>query len=266
MIAEVSASLDKYDFHAAAEVLYRFVWNDFCDRYLEEVKGRLTQDENAPKAVLAHVFDGILRLLHPFAPFITEDIWGRLNSLVPHRGPGDSPGEPLLVRAAWPLPRADWVREDLEKDFGLLHEAISQTRNVRTHHNVPPRQRVRIMIGQTGDTTRVVTQNLDLFQTQTRSDVTFLDASAPAPADAAFFTTGGTSFHIPGVIDREAELARLTKGKEALVRGIASAEGRLGNPDFIRNAPPEVAAGQRERLAEMKAELAAVEKSLEALK
>ena len=267
-VRDATAALEEYRFNELGDTLYHFMWDDFCDWYLEIAKARINSGEAQPRAIVAHCLDVLLRLLHPIAPFITEEIWSHLNSAVPRRGPGMEAGEPLLVRAAWP--RADAAAIDLnaEMDFERLREAAQGVRNIKQEHNVPPRTRPTVRLSSTGGTARVIEVNEFVFESLTGSDVIFptiIDESQ-APKGAATFVAGGTSVYVEGVMDRATETARLSKQRDTLTKGVAAIEGKLGNANFVAKAPPAVVEKERGRLESLRAELAAVEKSLESLK
>ena len=264
-IRDVTMALEGYQFHDAAEVLYRYMWNDFCDWYLEIAKVRLAGGDLAPKAVLAYGLDVLLRLLHPIMPFITEQIWEMLNQAAPNRGPDDSPGEPLLMRAAWPTPRADWMSDVDEARFGVLMQIIGGIREVRSRYNVPTTRKVRVTVAAAGEDARLVQENAELIQSLALVEEVKIDASVRPGSTDGTVVAGAVTALIHEVIDPAAELARLAKRKETLAKGVAGAEAKLNNPKFLEKAKPELVAKERERLAGMREELSSVEKSLAAL-
>ena len=313
-VRDVTAALDAYRFHEAAGAMYRYMWNDFCDWYVEIAKSRINAGQAGPKAILAYALDVLLRLLHPVLPFVTERIWQELAQVAPARGParvaavstasggtafqavrseraqvgkpvppntGGTPvirAEPLLARAAWPVADESRIDPALERRFEALQQLISGVREVRSQHGVPPSQKVRLTAIAAGDDARLVADHQDLF-----ASLAGVEAVTVAPAGVA----GGrgpqtqyTAFGVPtdatvvsgairllvhDVIDVPAEKARLAKRRDTLLKGIKSAEGKLGNAGFLAKAPPDVVAREQQRLAEMKDELSSVEKSLAAL-
>jgi valyl-tRNA synthetase len=264
-VQKATAGLEAFHFNEYADSIYHFMWDDFCDWYLEIAKSRINTGDGAPKAVLAYVLDTLLRMLHPAIPFVTETLWQRLNDVLPARGPhGDA--EPLLVRAAWPRYNETQIDGPSEEQFDLLRDLIRQVRNVRAEHHVPPGRNVDISVEADGAQGRLIEANVDLLQSQTSlGSVTLTPTLDDLPRDAAAVTAGGVNLYVLGVIDREAELARLTKRAEALRKTITGCERKLANQDFITKAPPEVVRRERRRVEELAADLAAVGASIEAL-
>ncbi len=266
-IRDASAALENYRFNELADTLYHFMWDDFCDWYVEIAKSRTNAGETAPKAVLAHCMDSILRLLHPVAPFITEAIWQNLNAVAPRRGPGNAQAEPMLVRANWPKADLSLIDADAEGRFALTADLIRGIRNVRTQHNVPPSRKLDVIIEAAPQTAELLTANADLMKSQANlGSLTISSQPVAPPADAASVALAGITMYVPGIVDRSAETTRLTKQKEQLAKGIAAIEGKLGNEQFIAKAPPALVEKERQRLEGFKADLAAVDKSLESLK
>jgi valyl-tRNA synthetase len=245
-IRDASAAVEGYRYNELADTLYHFVWDDFCDWYVEIAKSRINAGEAGPKAILAHCLDVILRLLHPIMPFITEAIWQNLNSVVPCRGPGDQQAEPLLVTAQWPRADAGGINPGAEARFALLRELVRSIRNVRSQHNVPPSKKIEVAAEADADPARVLGENLELVKSLAQlSEFTVRPSgtSAAIPADAAAVAVGGVKLYVMGIVDRQAELARLTKQRETLLRGIKGIEGKLSNEGFLAKAPPRSACG-----------------------
>ena len=265
-VRDVTAAMKGFRFNELADTLYHFLWDDLCDWYLEIAKARIQAGEQAPKAVLAHALDVFLRLLHPVAPFITEAIWQRLNDVAPVRGPGDAPAEPLLVAAQWPQADGSAIRPAAEEAFELLQDLVRQVRNVRTEHNVPPRKAVDALVEATGPAATLIGENLDLLRSQAAlGELTVRHEPAPPPTGAAAVTAGGAKLYVLDIIDVDAEKLRLAKQAETLGKGIEGIQRKLANENFVTRAPAEVVQRERDRLADLQAELAVVEESRKAL-
>ena len=265
-VGEVTEALHGYRYNELADALYRFMWNDYCDWYVEIAKSRIASGEQAPKAILAHCLDVLLRLLHPVAPFITEAIWARLNEVAPTRGPGDTQAEPMLVRGTWPRADAAAIDPRATGDFAALQELIREIRNARSQHNVPPSQAVDALIEADGEPARLARENLALLASQAGlGEVTITDEPTEAPSGSAAVTAGGLKAFILGIIDVQAEKARLTKQKEQLLKGIRGIEGKLANSGFVEKAPADVVQRERDRLVQLQSDLAVVDRSLESL-
>jgi valyl-tRNA synthetase len=266
-IRDATAALEGFRFNELAETLYHFLWDEFCDWYLEIAKARINAGEATPKAILAHCLDVVLRLLHPIIPFITEAIWSHLNDVAPVRGPADQQAESLLARAAWPMADARAIDEKVEKDFELLAELVRQIRNARSQHDVPPGKKLAAVAEAAGAAAALVTANADMLTSQAAlTEVEVAPPPVAPPADAAVVAAGGVKLYVLGMIDRAAERDRLTKQAETLRRGVAGIEAKLANQDFLAKAPAAVVQRERERLAQLQGDLAAVEKSLAAMK
>jgi len=265
-VRDVTEHLAAYRFHEAAAALYRTMWNDFCDWYLEIAKIRIAAGEAAPKAVLAHGLDVLLRLLHPILPFITERIWEHLNAVAPVRGPADSPAEPLLVRAMWPMAQADWISDPVEERFGMLQDLVGGIREARSRHNVPPAKSVAVTLLAASDAARAIADHTDLIGGLANVESVRVDPSAQAGGTDATVLAGPLTALVHGVIDRDAELERLTQQAETLRKGIAGIEAKLANDKFVSRAPPDVVDRERRRLEGLRGELATVDASLQALR
>ncbi|HDZ20056.1 MAG TPA: valine--tRNA ligase [Phycisphaerae bacterium] len=264
VVGETTTSLENYRYNELADGLYHFMWDDFCDWYLEIAKSRINAGETTPKAVLALCLDHLLRLLHPICPFITEAIWAKLNETVPSRL-GDQPDEPLLVRAAWPASRDDWIDPDAIRQFPLLQDLVRQVRNVRKQHDVPPSRKVDALIEADGDEATLIGETIGLLQSQAGLGEVSMGKESGADEAAATVSAGGIKLHVLGVIDRDAELARLTRQCEQLTKGIDGIGRKLTNEKFVSNAPADVVQRERDRMEQLQAQLAVVQEAIASL-
>ncbi len=250
-----------------AETARRFVWNELADWYLEAVKGRLSaaeairhdgasadvSDRDIARAVLVHVFDRALRLLHPIVPFITEALWQRL----PQHVEGD-----YLVRAAWPDAARVEGGVEVAAEFELVREIVATLRQIRAEYAVPPGRTIEAAIaaGRTGgsrhagthnDARAVVAAEIPVIARLARATVRLVDA-APAGGDAAAhaLVSGGTEIIVPlaGLVDVEKECTRLRGELSALETQIVALEQRLGNEKFVSRAPANVVDAERAKL------------------
>ena len=262
-VRDTTAALEAYRFNDVASTIYRFMWDDFCDWYLEIAKGRINAGDSAPKAIIAYVLDGLLRLLHPIAPFVTETIWQHLNEVAPARGPQGAAAEKLLITAAWPTVNAEWIDAAVETQFALLQELIRGIRQVRTTHNVPPSRELSVLVRATGESAALVEANAALIRSQARlSDLAVHPDAARPDTKAATVVAAGVSAFVADVVDVPAERARLSKERQTVAKGIAGSEGKLNNEKFLAKAPPDVVAAEKQRLAEMQARLEHIDKAL----
>jgi valyl-tRNA synthetase len=247
--AEVHRALATYRFDLAVQAIYEFAWHDYCDWYLEFSKPLLARDDhsaNDTRATLLTVLETLMRLAHPFIPFLTEEIWQRI---APLAGAG---GETVMLAA---FPRSDAARIDAaaEADVAWLQQAIIAVRNIRGELGIAPGKKLELLLRNAGPMERrCVTEHELLLTTMAKLEsVAFLDgAQAPASATQVI---GQTELLVPlaGLIDFDAERARLEREDEKLGKEIEKLAGRLGNAGFVDKAPPEVVARERARLAEI---------------
>ena len=260
---DITAAIEAYRFNDAANAAYRFVWNVFCDWYLELAKPLLQGAEEAPKAetraTTAFVLDEIVKLLHPFMPFITEELWAITA--------GDGPARPsLLTLAAWP--RLEGCEDAAaEAEIGWVVELVSEIRSVRSEMNVPAAVLVPLVLVGAAPDVQVRARNwADTINRLARlSEVGF--ASEP-PRQAVQTIVRGTIAALPlqGVIDFAAEKVRLAKEVGKLTGEAAKIDGKLRNADFLARAPEEVVEENRERLADARARVAKLEAALARLR
>jgi len=248
----VTAALEACAFDDAANAHYRFVWNVFCDWYLELAKPVLNGDDAAAKAetraCAAWALDEILRLLHPVSPFITEELWAELAAF------GGPKRHGFLIEAAWPdLPEA-WLDAAAADEIDWLIELVTEVRSIRSEMNVPPGARAPLTVsGANAETHARLARHRDLIATLARvSDLR--EADSP-PQGAVPFVIGEATaaISIAEFIDLAAERARLSKEIAGLDKDIEVNGKKLGNPDFIARAREEVVEETREKLAEAQA-------------
>ena len=249
----VGAALDAADFADAAQTLYRFVWNVFCDWYLELAKPILNGEEGRAKAetraTAAWVLDQVLRLLHPISPFITEELWDRTAEFGPAR-------DGLLIQAAWPALPATWIDWAAMAEIDWLITLVSEVRSLRAEMNLPAAARPPLtLVGAEPLTLERLKRNRDRLCTLARLE-TVREAAAPPPGAVLFVAGEATAaLSVAGYIDLAAETARLTKAAATAEQDAARTEKKLANPDFTARAPPDVVEETRAKLAEAQAAL-----------
>lgn len=273
MVHEVNEYLERYQFDGATRSLRDFIWNEFCDWYLEMIKPRLRDEEQKPQVqrVLVGVLDTLLRMLAPFTPFIAEELWDRLKELAPTRGLFD-PNETAdsVTLAQWPdtdnIPRS-WQDSALEMRFGRLQETVVAIRNVRAVYNIPPSTPMKLYMKCNDQVASDLTDVSAQFENLSRIILEAAGADIERPPASASFTMDDADGYIPleGLIDKDAELARQQKEKEKLGKLIKSTEGKLGNENFVSKAPEEVVAQVRDTLAGFKKQLESVEEIISQL-
>ncbi len=260
LIADVTENLDKYELGVAVQKIYDFIWDSYCDWYIELTKARLYGEDEAQKRsaqqVLLYVLDQILRLMHPFMPFITEEIW----QAIPHEG------EALIV-AAWPKYREDLCFQAEEDGMESIMQAIRAVRNRRAEMNVPPARRTTLYI---------VTEKQDLFSAGipfiTRlayaERVVVLGEEPEGHGSMVCCVTHDAKLFLPmeELVDVDKELARIAKEKEKVQKGLAGVQAKLRNPGFAAKAPEQVVRAEQEKAEKYAALLRQLEESEARLK
>ena len=255
LVADVTRNIDQYELGLAASKLNDFIWENFCDWYIEIAKTRLqTGDENVQK-VLCYVLSGAMQLLHPFMPFITETIWQAL----PHEGPS-------VMVSSWPEYDEKLNFSVEEAQMESLMDAVRAIRNRRAEMNVPPSKKAKVLI---------LTEKKDTFSAGAgffpklayASEIELIDAVPADAAKMASVVTGDAQIYMPmgDLIDFEAERARLGKEKSKVEADIDFVMKKLNNPKFVDKAPEKVVAAERVKADKLREHLAKLEESIAAL-
>lgn len=260
LISEVTENLEKYELGVAVQKVYDFLWDTYCDWYIELTKVRLYSEDAAQKdtalKVLVYVLDQTLRLLHPFMPFITEEIWQSL----PHDG------EALIV-AQWPKFREDLVFATEESHMESVMNAIRAIRNRRAEMNVPPSKKAALYV--LAANPQIYAEGEGFIQRLAYADsVTILDAE-PANLDGMVcITTGDAKLYIPmgQLVDVAKELERIGKELAKARQNLAMLEGKLSNEKFISRAPEAVVNAEKEKAAKARSLITQLEQSEASLK
>ncbi len=261
-VAETEAAIQAYKYNEAAGAAYRFVWNIFCDWFLEFAKPIFTGTDEAAKAEVraatAWTLDQILKLLHPFMPFITEELWTVTGEAGPAR-------EGVLALSAWPVLEG-LADEAAEAEIGWLVDAITAIRSVRAEMNVAPGTQVPLVLLSPSDKTRSVTDAYgDLLNRLAR--LSGITVAAEAPAGSVQIVVRGETLALPmaGLIDVAAERTRLTKALKEAESDIARCDAKLNNANFMARAAEDVVAEQHEKRAEAAERRRSVEAALQRL-
>ena len=255
LVREVTDNLEKFELGLAVQKLYDFIWDILCDWYIELCKSRLQaggETSEAAQRVLVYVMTGTLKLLHPFMPFITEEIWQAL----PHDG------ESIMV-APWPQADAALDFSADESDFEMIMQVIRAIRARRAEMNVPPSKKTRLFIMTAHKA--VFEQGRPFFARLAFASDVELGDSYDADGSVQVVTDAARVF-IPmdELVDREKELARLGREKAACEKDIAALSSKLDNPGFVAKAPAQVVDGERAKLAKARERLAKIEESIAA--
>jgi valyl-tRNA synthetase len=262
-VEKVTEALENFDLGEAGRLLYEFIWNEFCDWYIELTKPRLYNKEevlarHTAQSILFEVLEGTLRLLHPYMPFLTEEIWQNLPVQ------GDS-----IMMQSWP---EKTVYQDAvaEGNMTLLMEAIKAIRNIRAELKVAPGQKIEILILAPDALQRSVleTEKADILKLAGGASVELFAAMAEKPTQAASAVLEGVEIYLPlkGLIDLDKEVARLEKEISQATLDQQILNVKLSNPGFTGKAPVQVVAKERERLELIIARSAALEERLRELK
>jgi valyl-tRNA synthetase len=250
-VSEVTTALEAYRFNEAAGAAYHFVWDVFCDWYVEFIKPVLNGNDEATKAetrdTAAWTLDRILQLLHPFMPFITEELWTRMaEHAVPRRS--------MLMLSPWPDLSTLPQHEEARSEMNWLIDLISGVRSVRAEMNVPPSARLTLLLkGASVETSLRLATHRDVALSLAR--LSSARVTADIPQGSAQFVIGEAAAALPlgDVIDFAKERARLEKELKKSEDEIARFDAKLGNPGFVAKAPEEVIEEQKEKRAEAEA-------------
>ena len=242
---DVTENLDKYELGIAVQKVYDFIWEEFCDWYIEMVKPRLYNDEDTTKAAalwtLKTVLANALKMLHPYMPFITEEIFCTL-----------CPEEESIMISSWPEFKTEWDFKADEEAVEIIKEAVRSIRNVRTGMNVPPSKKAKVFVVSEDEAVRNVFENGKVFFASLgyANEVLVQADKEGIDEDAVSAVTGKAVIYMPfaELVDIEKEIERLKKEEEKLTKELARVNGMLSNERFISKAPEAKIAEEREKL------------------
>jgi valyl-tRNA synthetase len=269
-VKDVTRNLKTYRFNEAANAIYQFAWAEYCDWYLEMAKPRwalaeqgasLTADQAADlrtvRWVSWKVLDGILRLLHPFMPFVSEEIWQAL----PHEGE-------TLALAAWPRARRAWFDAEAERQVGFLQELVVAVRNLRAENKVGPGRLVPVVMRGEAAQLDLVERLADQIKPLAKIDPLTLARDGTRPRVAASAVVQGAEVFLPleGLIDLDAERQRLAKEAGKLHADLETSRRKLRNQDFLAKARPEVVERERQRMVQLEETLEKLHRAEESLR
>ena len=247
-IAEVRTAIRRYRFSDAASSVYQFLWHEFCDWYLEIAKLSLYRAESPARrartqATLVRVLEATLRLLHPFMPFITEELWQRL----PHTG------ESIMI-APYPRVARKQRNADAERQMTAVMDLVTAVRNIRGEMRIAPGVTLGATLRPSREGGELFTANGALIDTLARARFT-VDPRATRPRNSAMAVIDGSELYVDlaGVVDLAAERQRLEKEIKRAAESVEFLKGKLARPEFAERAPAEIVARERERLIEQEA-------------
>ncbi|HIT71538.1 MAG TPA: valine--tRNA ligase [Candidatus Scatovivens faecipullorum] len=261
LVADVSKNLDNYDLGIALDKIYSFIWNEFCDWYIEMVKPRIySEDENEKIAVsdiLNHVFGSSLKLLHPFMPFITSEIYSKLICF----------GTEDLIVAKWPDIREKFVFDKEEEIVEKLKRLIVEIRNIRTQMNVHPSKKSKLLIVKNGLEKDILSAKEFLIKLGFASEIEIIEDETCVPQNAVSIVVDDIKAYLPfeELVDLEEERKRLEGEKTRLEAEVLRGEKMLSNPGFVNKAPEKKVNEEKEKLANYKKMLENVNERLKTL-
>ncbi|MCD5323745.1 MULTISPECIES: valine--tRNA ligase [Pontibacillus] len=242
-VEQVTRNVDKYEFGEAGRHLYNFIWDDFCDWYIEMAKLPLYGEDEAKKkttrSILAYVLDNTMRMLHPFMPFITEEIWQAL----------PTKGESITV-ASWPEKREDLHHEEASEQMKQLVAIIRSVRNIRAEVDTPMSKQIQLMIkANTEEIANQLEENRHYLDRFCNPSELIIDANLTAPDKAMSAVITGAELYLPleGLIDIEEEIARLKKEREKWDSEVQLVQKKLSNDKFVNKAPEHIVQAERDK-------------------
>ncbi len=265
-VEQTKANIESYSLGEAAKGLYEFIWNDFCDWYIELVKTRLWQDDTSKsrqvaQRTLGYVLEGILKLLHPFMPHITEEIWQTLTQ---------ADGQQTLALQTYPQVAKDLIDAELEQSFNLLFDTISIIRNLRAESVIKPGDKIKVILQtESQKETDILTSTKSYIEDIAKVNELIITLTLTEdPGQVIAGVTGTVQVLIPltGLVDVAALEAKLQKKLDRVEKDIKALTGRLNNPGFVNKAPEEVIKGAKADLAEAQKQAEILQERLDRLK
>jgi valyl-tRNA synthetase len=242
--AELQASLEQYKFYEAADLIYHFIWHEFCDWYIELAKAGLREGNRTTEAVLADALDRILKLLHPFMPFITEEIWSHLPAA----------GRSIAV-ASYPVPEPGWSDAAAERDMALVQAVVVETRTVRAENRIDPREKLRLVV-KTAGRDEIAALESQAASIRALASLSTIEFAAALPEGESVLKGVAGPFELGLVLEKPADLGqereRLQKEMGKVDAEAARIARKLENADFVAKAPAAVVAENRTRLEELR--------------
>ncbi len=246
--ASVDAALADYDLAAVSRALYHFVWDEYCDWYLELAKLR---DDRGARRVLAVVLDEALRMLHPITPFVTEELWQALHGRPGDKASDDGQSARALIVEPWPAPAPGRRDADAEAQFEAVREAVTELRRFRADHGLSPARRLSVVAVLGAERAAVLEGGLDGIRRLAGVDSwRFDDAGSSGPAGKVAVTGGELHVPLEGLIDLDGERERISRELEKAEAELRRARTKLANDSFVSKAPEPVVRAEREKADE----------------
>ncbi|HEY6438167.1 MAG TPA: class I tRNA ligase family protein, partial [Ignavibacteriaceae bacterium] len=257
-LAEFNNTMDSFDINNATKIIYSFVWNDFCDWYVEMIKNRLYgDDEEIKSAVLTRalsIFENMLKMVHPFMPFVTEEIWQLTNE----RRDGES-----ISTSEFPRVETELINPQADKDMEVVKNIVTAIRNIRGEMNIPPSKKINVLL----KTNEVSVRQIDYIKKLAKVEDLKAGENIVKPKASASSLVKSSEIYIPleGLIDLDVERQRLQKEITRLEGSLAGIEKKLSNEKFISGAPADVVEKERTKQRDWQENLRKLKEILENL-
>ncbi|HIN80544.1 MAG TPA: valine--tRNA ligase [Planctomycetes bacterium] len=269
-ISEIDGHLGNYNPSAAIGCARELFWSELCDWYLEVIKPRLhgndPEDAATARQVLAVAIDHVLRLLHPFVPFITEELWAKLAQLAPVRGIDcELPVEEMVCLSRWPEARQQWRDEGLEQAFATVQDVVRGVREIRARYQLSPRDPLELRVRAKGTVVDALESMEDLVLHIGGLSSIDVGPAVERTPDSAAVVVEDFEIFVPGVVDLQQEKARLETQAQKIEKLIEGSQRKLENENFVTRAKPEVVEKERQQVSDLEGQLAMLQQNISAL-
>ena len=260
-IKNYNKQMDRFHFNEAAKVLYDYIWNDFCDWYIEIAKTRFYSEDKNSKLITYDVcitsIRKILPLLHPYTPFITEELWSFFKS----ERAND------LIISPWPTEDKGVINKEIDNKMMMLQDIISSVRAIRSRMNIPPSKKIELNIKSDEEQTEFIDKNSELIIALARLDSYSAGSSVQKPSKSAAAVIHGMELYIPlgGLVDLDKERLQLNKRKTKIELLLSDIKKKLSNENFVSRAPEDIVKREQDKMIELKDELEKIDSNLNML-
>ena len=260
-IKNYNKQIDRFHFNEAAKVLYDYIWNDFCDWYIEIAKTRFYSENQTSKLITYDIcitsIRKILPLLHPYTPFITEELWSFFKS---------ERADDLII-SPWTTEDKDLINKEIDSKMMMLQDIISAVRAIRSRMNIPPSKKIELNIKSDESQTEFIDQNNELIIALARLDSYSAGSSVQKPSKSAAAVIHGMELYIPlgGLVDLDKERAQLNKRKTKIELLLSDIKKKLSNENFVSRAPKDIVKREQDKMIDLKDELEKIDSNLNML-
>ena len=260
-IKNYNKQIDRFHFNEAAKVLYDYIWNDFCDWYIEIAKTRFYSEDKNSKLITYDIciasIRKILPLLHPYTPFITEELWSFFKS---------ERADDLII-SPWTTEDKDLINKEIDSKMMMLQDIISAVRAIRSRMNIPPSKKIELNIKSNENQTKFIDQNNELIIALARLDSYSAGSSVQKPSKSAAAVIHGMELYIPlgGLVDLDKERAQLNKRKTKIELLLSDIKKKLSNENFVSRAPEDIVKREQDKMIDLKDELEKIDSNLNML-